>query len=143
MSGLFVINRTRSNPRSDRIAAAAPYSRASTGQAECRVRGDGVETAVLEGIGSDLVGEPDTAPLLAQVDQDAGAFGSDRGQGPAELLPAVAAERAEDVPGPALRMDTDEGHVDIADIPMDERDGLRAVTRVGVHDRVELADPGR
>ena len=74
------------------------------GEAELQVRLDGVEPAVLQRVGAQLVREPDAAALLAQVEQHARAALGDRAQRRVQLRAAVAALRAEHVAGEALRV---------------------------------------
>src|SRR2546422_10825302 len=77
-------------------------------ETELEVRLHGVASLVLEGVGADLVGEADAAPLLVEVDDDAPAGGRDLLERLAELIAAVAAFGAEDVPGQALGVQADE-----------------------------------
>src|SRR5204862_7340126 len=70
-------------------------------EAELEVRLHRVAALVLEGVGADLVGEPDAPALLAEVDEDAAARHRDRLERLAALVAAVAAPRAEDLAGPA------------------------------------------
>jgi hypothetical protein len=78
------------------------------GVAELVVGFDGVEALVLELVGAELGHEADAAALLLLVEQDAGAFGGDHGEGEVELVVAVAAQGMEDVAGEALGVDADE-----------------------------------
>src|SRR5450631_1317889 len=98
-------------------------------EAERQVRLDGVGAAVLECVGADLVAEPDAAPLLPEVDDEAGPFGGDPLERGVELLPAVALERPDHLGGPALGVDTAEHVAGAGD--------------VAAHDRHVLLDHGR
>ena len=62
---------------------------------------DGVGALILKGIGANLVGQPDAAAFLIEVNQDAPAFIRDAGHGRMQLRTAVAAGRVEDVAGDA------------------------------------------
>jgi hypothetical protein len=64
------------------------------------------EPGLLEGVGADLVAEPDPAALLAQVDQHAPAVRREVAECALELLAAVAAQAAEQIPGQAGRVQT-------------------------------------
>src|SRR5262249_15178121 len=59
-------------------------------EAELEVRLDGVASAVLQGVGADLVREPDPASLLVEVDEDAAPRHRDGRERLAELVAAVA-----------------------------------------------------
>ena len=71
-------------------------------QAELEVGVDGVEPAVLQLVGVELVEQADPAALLGEVEQHAAALALDHRQRRLELLAAVAAQRVEDVAGQAL-----------------------------------------
>ena len=71
-------------------------------QPELEVGVDGVEPAVLQLVGAQLVEQPDPAALLGEVEQHAAALALDLRQRRLELLAAVAAQRVEDVAGQAL-----------------------------------------
>jgi hypothetical protein len=76
------------------------------GQTEDAVRVDRVGTLGLQGVRADLVRETDASSLLAQVQDRTLTATGDLGLGGLELLLAVALERAEDLAGQALAMDT-------------------------------------
>jgi hypothetical protein len=122
-----------------RAAVLAPVD----GQPERRVRRDRVQTLVLERVGPELVGQSDAAALLSEVQQDTSALGGDRRQRSTQLLPTVAPQRAQDVAGPALRVEADERRVRGAEIPVDQRDRLGAVPGVREDDCLEVADARR
>ena len=63
-----------------------------------------IESAVLQRVGLQLRHQSYAAALLLLVDQDAGSFLGDHGERHFQLLAAVAAQRAEDVAGQALRV---------------------------------------
>ena len=69
---------------------------------------DRVLALVLELVGAHLVEEPDPAPLLPHVDEDAAPLGLDPLQGLVELEPAIAAARVEDVARQALGVHADQ-----------------------------------
>ena len=85
--------------------------------AELKIGLDGVETLILQLVGTQLGHQPDAAAFLLFVDQDAGAFVDDALHCQFELLTAIAAKRAEDIAGEALRMNADDRGrgVDIAE----------------------------
>ncbi len=87
---------------------------------------DGVEAAILEFVGAELVDDADAAAFLSDVEDDAGAFGFDHLEGGGKLVTAIAAEGAEDVAGEAGAVDADEGGVggDVAFDDGDERLGF-------------------
>ena len=70
-------------------------------EAELLVRVDGVEAAVLDRVGAQLVREPDAAALLREVEQHAAAGRADGVDRAAQLAAAVAAQAAEQVAGQA------------------------------------------
>src|SRR5439155_1158917 len=67
-----------------------------------------VEPAVLETVRADLVEEPDPPPLVVEVEEDAALGAPDHREGGAQLVAAVAAQRAEHVAGEALGVEADE-----------------------------------
>mmetsp|Transcript_10325 Transcript_10325/g.21915 ORF Transcript_10325/g.21915 Transcript_10325/m.21915 type:complete len:411 (-) Transcript_10325:76-1308(-) len=110
-----------------------------------------VEAALLQGVGMDLGAQANAAPLLsAQVEQHAVAVSVDALQRLLELRAAVAAERAEDVAGAALRVRADErcpalakGRVEVFRVALDEGDVLDAVDLGAIAVRHEEAKLGR
>ena len=86
------------------------------------VRLDGVEALILQLVGADLVGEPDAAPFLVQVEEHAAALGRDALHGPRQLGAAVATAGAEHVAGQALRVDAHEHAFPVAHVAPHERD---------------------
>ncbi len=73
-------------------------------EAQSLIGVDGVEALVLEAIGSQLVDQADAAALLRQIEQHAAARFFDGVDGAAQLLAAIAFERAQEVAGEARRM---------------------------------------
>ena len=73
-------------------------------EAQHRVGIDSVEAGILQLIGTELVDETETTAFLLQVENDAAARLLELGQRQAQLVAAVAASRAEHVPGQARRM---------------------------------------
>lgn len=67
---------------------------------------DGVQAGILQLICLEFGHQPDAAAFLLFVNQDARAFLSDHREGQLKLLPAVAAERMENVAGQALRVNS-------------------------------------
>ena len=108
-------------------------------EAELDVRLDRVEPVLLELVGLQLRQEPDAAPLLGHVEQDAALLGGDPAERELELLAAVAAERVEDVAGEALRVDADEHVLLAVHLAPDERDVVLAGQHLAERDRRELA----
>jgi DNA-binding NarL/FixJ family response regulator len=51
---------------------------------------DGIEALILQGIGAELVDQPDSPALLSEIEQDTGAFPADLGDRAAQLLAAIA-----------------------------------------------------
>ena len=74
-------------------------------EAELLVGVDRIETLVLQRIGAQFVDEADAAPLLCQINQNAGARLGDLGNRTLQLFAAIAAQRGEQIAGEALRMD--------------------------------------
>src|SRR5205814_6100800 len=96
-------------------------------QAELDIRVDGVESLVLKTVRADLVEEPDPPPLVVEVQKDAAVGGADHREGGAELIPAVAAERAQYVAGETFGVKADEDGLRAVELTTRERDDLRAV----------------
>ncbi len=111
-------------------------------ESEALVGLDRVETAILQVVGANLVREPDPAPLLPHVEEDPLAGGGDHLQGQAPLLAAIAAERPQDVPGQALRVDTHEDRLVRADLPAHEGHMLLLVQDALEEDQMERAETG-
>ena len=112
-------------------------------QAECGVRGDGVEPAVLERVRPQLVRQPDPPTLLPEIEEHARALGDDGGQRAAELLAAVASKRAQHVARPALGVEPDERCVAPGDVAVNEGDRLGPGARIRERDGIERPDAGR
>src|SRR5437016_5467421 len=82
---------------------------------ELDVRLDRVTSLILQLVGAQLVSQADRAAFVsADVQDDAPPFRADQLEGPLQLAPAVAPERAEHVTGEALRVDP--GH-DLLAVP--------------------------
>ena len=79
------------------------------GQPELDLGVDGVEPGVLQRVGLELGDQADAAALVAAQVDDHAALGRDPLQRALELRAAVAALRAEDVAGEALRVQPDQG----------------------------------
>ncbi len=121
-----------------------PYSRLSTGQAQLDVGVDGVEAAVLQLVGLQLVGDADPPALVAaQVDDHAQAGFGDQAQGGVELGAAVAAPGAEHVAGQALAVHPDQHVLLPGRLAHDEGQVGLVVDDALVGDAAELAVLGR
>ena len=113
------------------------------GQAQRGVRGDGVEPAVLERVGPQLVRQPDPPTLLPEIEEHAGAFGDDGGQRAAELLAAVASKRSQHVARPALGVEPDERCVAPGDVAVNEGDRFGTAVQIREGDCIKRADACR
>ncbi len=71
---------------------------------QLQVRLDGVGTAILQFIGTDLVQQADTATFLAQVEEHAAALLGDGGKRAFQLETAIAAQAEQRVAGQAFGM---------------------------------------
>ena len=78
------------------------------GQVEGEIGFYGIHALVLQGVGADFVDEPDAAPFLAQIDENAAPFLADGVQGCFKLGAAVAFLREECVSGKAFGVDAGE-----------------------------------
>src|SRR5207245_1066206 len=96
-------------------------------QAEVDVGVDRVEPTVLEAIRADLVEEPDPPPLVVEIEEDPAVRGADHGEGRAQLIAAVAAQRAEHVPGEAFGVEADKDRFAVVDLASREGNDLGAV----------------
>src|SRR5207248_10639980 len=83
--------------------------------------------AGLEAVRADLVEEPDPPPLVVEIEEDAALGAPDHREGGAQLVAAVAAQRAEHVPGEALGVEADENRFGPVELAPRERDDLGAV----------------
>src|SRR5437899_793672 len=77
-------------------------------EAKALVRLDGIEPLILQGVGPQLVHEPDPTTLLPQVEEYPATLLRDAGQRGVQLVGAVAAIRVEHVAGKALGVDANE-----------------------------------
>ena len=75
------------------------------GKPEAAICFDGVETAVLQFVGFQLIDQSNAAAFLRQVEQHAGRFLGDFAQRKFELRAAIAAFGGEDVASETLRVD--------------------------------------
>ncbi len=71
---------------------------------QLQVRLDGVGTAILQFIGTDLVQQADAATFLAQVEEHAAALLGDGGKRAFQLETAIAAQAEQRVAGQAFGM---------------------------------------
>ena len=112
-------------------------------QAQPLVGLDGVRAAVLQRVGADLVEDPDPAPLLELVDDDAAPLGLHELQRRFELARAVAAQRPEDLAGEALGVDSHERARVGAQLAAPDGDELLVGHERAVAGRRELAEARR
>jgi hypothetical protein len=89
-------------------------------EAQMRVGVDRIQPAVLKGVGAELVGETDPAPLLGQVEQHAGTLIGHPADGAAKLVAAVAAERAQEVASEALGVHPAQGCLHLLGLAHDD-----------------------
>src|SRR5579864_7495963 len=77
-------------------------------EAQALIGFHGIESGILQFVGLQLRHQADAAPFLLLVNQHAGALFGDHRKRHLELLPAIAAQRREDVAGEALGMNADQ-----------------------------------
>src|SRR6185436_8897782 len=87
-------------------------------EAEPLVCLDRVEPLVLKLVRANLVGEPDSAPLLVQVQQHPSPLGCNATHRRVELRTAIAARRVEDVARQAARVHAHEHTFTVAEIAL-------------------------
>ena len=109
-------------------------------EAKTLVGFDGVVSLILQRVGADLIGQPDAASFLVQVENDAASFGCDACHRRMQLRTAVAAGRMEHIACQARRVKTNEHTVAVADVTTDERDVFLAVGEVLVRVNLEFAE---
>jgi hypothetical protein len=85
------------------------------------VRLDRIEAPLLERVGGDLVGKPDAAALLPEVEKDAAPLLLQEAQAYGKLFTAVAARRPENVARQALRVRTNQDRLAVVDRSYSER----------------------
>ena len=108
------------------------------GQAEREVGVDGVEAALLQAVGAELVDEADAAALVtAHVDDDAAVL-LDRVERRLELRAALALERVERLAGQALGVHAHERRV-LEELARDDREVVGARHAVLVGEEAEAA----
>ena len=93
---------------------------------EVEVGIDGVEALFLELVGAYLLHQTDATALLVEVDDEAAALLLDELHGLVQLLAALAAHRAEDVPCGAAGVDAHQYGLAISDVALQEGDVLEA-----------------
>ncbi len=108
-------------------------------EAQRQVRIQRVKAIILQLVGAQLVHQPDAAALLAHVQHDAAALGLHSIHGRRQLLAAIAAHRAERIPGQTLGMHAHKHVIALPDIPADQRNVVLAVQAVHIGARCELA----
>src|SRR5207248_1083366 len=81
---------------------------------------------------ADLVEQADPPPLVVEIEENPAVGGADHRQGGAQLIPAVAAERAENVAGETFRMKADKDGFGAVELATRERDDLGAVETEGI-----------
>ena len=77
-----------------------------------------VGAGILKRVGPQLVEEPDPAPLLVQIDDDAAPLLRDAPHGGVELKAAIAPLGREDVAGQALRVHADHDVGPVGDVTL-------------------------
>ena len=111
------------------------------GVAEFEIGLQRVEAGVLEGVRLQLLDQPDAAPLVpAGVDEGTVGVLHDRGQGGLQLFTAVAAQRAEGVPGQTLGVDPHPGQHPGRGLvePDSEGDELDPIDEVAEHGEASM-----
>lgn len=104
---------------------------------------DRILALVLQGIGHDLFGEADAAPLLAHVEQDPAALLFNFTQGKFELFPAVAAHRMKDIAGEALGVDADQDGIFAGHLPLDQGEVVMIIDLALVDVEGKVPEAGR
>ena len=113
-------------------------------KAEGEIGVDRVEPVLLlQRVRADLVGEPDPAPFLAQVEHDPPRLRAHVGETELELIAAIAAERAERVAGEALRVEAHRDVVGSPHVAADDREVLAIVVVVGEDQHAKVAEARR
>src|SRR5690606_6597587 len=117
------------------------------GQPQLQVGVHRVRTLVLEPVGAELVQQADAAAFVAAlVDDHSGTGLGDPRHGRVQLVAAVAAVRAERVPGEAFRVEPDQRPLPGAGVAVDQDRLLGVVHDGAVADRprfaVAVGDPG-
>src|SRR5690606_26609438 len=103
---------------------------------------DRVGALVLQGVGPDLVRQPDPPPLLPEVEDDPGAPANDLPHGAVELGPAIAFERAEDLPRDALAVDPHDHPLLSGWLAVNQGEVLASIALHGEDEGPELAVAG-
>jgi hypothetical protein len=79
-----------------------------------------IQPFFLESVRTDLVGKPDPATLLPEIEQDPAPHFADRPESRHQLVVAITPEGPQDVPRQALRMDADGHSFLVEDLSMDQ-----------------------
>ena len=93
----------------------------------------------MQGVGAELVEKPDSAPLLAHIQQDSAPLLFDLRQRGRQLLAAVTAQRAKRVARQAFGVHAAEHVFPVADVAFDQRNVMFAVEQVAVAVGLEIA----
>jgi len=98
-----------------------------------------IHPLILEIVGLHLFNQADAAPLLPQVNEDAGVDTPQVLQGMSELIPAIAATRTEDIAGQAFGVHPDRNAGLMPRITLDQGEVLLAVLRVKIEGEIPEA----
>src|SRR5688572_4032578 len=91
------------------------------GEAEPLVRLNSIDALVLQGVGANLVRQPDAAPFLIEIEEYAAPVLDDLIHRRVQLRAAIAAGGMEEVARQAGRVHAREHVLSVADVPADER----------------------
>ncbi len=87
---------------------------------------DRVQASILQGIGAELVDQPDASAFLGQINHDPGSFGGHGANGTAQLVATITAQAADQVAGKAGGMDACQHRLRYVQYPDHDRQGLGA-----------------
>src|SRR5208337_3089033 len=103
-------------------------------ESEMQVRFDRVHPVVLQRVGANLVPQPDSAPLLVEINHHAAVRRHDSFERLLQLLTTVASRRRKDVASETLRMQPHQRGASAADLALDQRQMLAAINNVAEYD---------
>ena len=112
-------------------------------QSEPLVGFDSVRTLVLQGVGANLIENPNAAPFLLLVDNRATSFCFDHLHCAMKLRPAIAFRGSKYVPGQALRMDAHQSRSIASELAFEERNELFVAVKRAITRNLEVAPFGR
>lgn len=98
-----------------------------------------IKSLILQGIGPEFIGKPDTSAFLAHIKNDTAAFFFNHAQSRTQLVSAVTAHGAQGIPRKTFGVDTDENVLFAGHIALDHSNMTQIIQIVFVANGPEIA----